>query len=74
MASRRPASGSMFFNCRSGRVDLARVTSGATRAVVGRGQWLKRPRRVSVATTDGLCPPCGSRALAEIGRHWLAQA
>jgi DNA-directed RNA polymerase subunit RPC12/RpoP len=31
-----------------------------------RGQWVQRPLAASQVTTDGMCPACGRRALAQL--------
>ena len=36
-----------------------------------RGDWVMRPIDASAVTTDGMCPPCGTRALGEVGIRQL---
>ncbi len=33
------------------------------------GAWVLRPVDASAATTDGMCPSCGRRALTEVGNR-----
>lgn len=36
-----------------------------------RGEWVMRPIDASAVTTDGMCPACGSRNLAQVGMRTL---
>jgi hypothetical protein len=44
------------------------------RVATGGGRWVMRPLDLSAVTTDGMCPPCGRRNLAQVSRRQLRRA